>query len=154
MPADPNDRYLAAYIAAYGDGDIYGRPEDQLAEIREEMAAVESAATAWEAAELLEGFGYCSADGPYEPLLADACKMRSALGITDQMSDADRVQVALSTAEARVEELEGEVVRLWSALTDLVDRCDRSELADGTSIDTLTAHVALGHIVKEPTDDR
>lgn len=136
------------------------------------------------------------------------------------MSDADRVQVALSTADARVEELEGEVVRLTkeatstriaainderrriigaveeaigrsvcdggqyradvksaihcalddvrkerdkergvvaelrAALTDLVARCDRSELADGTSIDTLTAHVALGHIVKEPADAR
>lgn len=149
MPADPTDRYLAAYIAAYGHAHTDGLSDVEIAEIHEEMMAVEEASDDEVAAEFLIAVGYTSVD-----MLATARRMRSALGITDQMSDADRVQVALSTAEARVEELEGEVVRLWSALTDLVDRCDRSELADGTSIDTLTAHVALGHIVKEPTDDR
>jgi len=31
-------------------------------------------------------------------------------------------------------------------LEDLVDRCDRTPMADGSCIDTLAAHVALGHL--------
>ena len=149
MGHDMNDRYLAAYIAAYGADDLKGRSRDEITDIRAVMECVEEAKTDEIAACFLLSIGYQSIN-----LLDDARKMRSALGIPAPMSDADRVQVALSTAEARVEELEGEVARIRDALTDLVDRCDRSELADGTSIDTLTAHVALGHIVKEPTDAR
>lgn len=149
MPADQNDRYIAAYIAAYGHAHTALRSAAEIVEIREEMMAVEEASDDEVAARFLTAIGYKSIN-----ILDAVRRMRSALGIPAPLSDADRVQVALSTAEARVEELEGEVARIRAALTDLVDRCDRSELADGTSIDTLTAHVALGHIVKEPTDAR
>lgn len=119
MPADPNDRYLAAYAAAYGADDLKGRPAEQLDAIREEMMAVEEASDDEVAARFLTAIGYGSMLGPGEPLLEDVRKMRAALGIPAPMSDADRVQVALSTAEARVEELEGEVVRLKKDLADL-----------------------------------
>lgn len=202
MGHDMNDRYLAAYIAAYGADDLKGRSRDEITDIRAVMECVEEAKTDEIAACFLLSIGYQSIN-----MLDAVRRMRSSLGIPAPMSDADRVQVALSTAEARVEELEKElsglrayltrsitndlgemdeafeilgnvsaqdremvdawtremsdpahwseeVAELRAALTDLVDRCDRSELADGTSIDTLTAHVALGHIVKEPTDAR
>jgi hypothetical protein len=41
-------------------------------------------------------------------------------------------------------DLQHRVLKLEAALRGLVERCDRSELADGSSLDTLAEHALLG----------
>ena len=62
------------------------------------------------------------------------------------MADYDEVAEWASRRAVKLRRRAEQVNDLWDALRDLVDRCDGPEgvRADGTNIDTLRAHAALG----------
>ena len=75
-------------------------------------------------------------------------------GIND--SDEYRSRIATFTGRCLLDErdrfghLFAAAPDLLAALVDLVNRCDTSETADGSSIDTLTAHVAIARASGQP----
>jgi transcription elongation GreA/GreB family factor len=74
--------------------------------------------------------------------------------IRRQVDENRRIRALNDTLRVERDALRAERDRLAAALRDLADRCDRAELADGSSLDTTQAHAALGdldHVEPEET---
>jgi hypothetical protein len=77
--------------------------------------------------------------------------------LDDRLAEIRRQVTENRRIRALNDTLRAERDRLAAALRDLAYRCDRAELADGSSLDTTQAHAALGdldHVEPEETHDQ